>query len=77
VRALVVVPGHTAEFVHGKVEIVRRVEAAGEAGDSVMADEGLEFSAEVVTLDPGGGDECQRPFLFPFIALSHRHDRTN
>jgi hypothetical protein len=57
VAALRVVPGRAAEVVEGEVELVGGELAAGEAGDAVVADEGFEFAAEVVALDPIRGEK--------------------
>ena len=50
-REVGVVPGRAAEVVQGEVEFFRG-EHVRAAEDAVVADEGFEFAAEVVALDP-------------------------
>lgn len=50
-REVGVVPGRAAEVVEGEVEFFGG-EHVGAAEDAVVADEGFEFAAEVVALDP-------------------------
>lgn len=50
-REVGVVPGRAAEVVEGEVEFFGR-EHVGAAEDAVVADEGFEFAAEIVALDP-------------------------
>jgi len=50
-REVGVVPGSAAEIVQGEVEFFGG-EHVGAAEDAVVADEGFEFAAEVVALDP-------------------------
>ena len=50
-REVGVVPGRAAEVVQGEVEFFGG-EHVGAAENTVVADEGFEFAAEVVALDP-------------------------
>lgn len=50
-REVGVVPGRAAEVIEGEVEFFGG-EHVGAAEDAVVADEGFEFAAEVVALDP-------------------------